>query len=593
MEIKIRDILLIMIVLLIVYLAIDFTGVFVNKHKISNVIKLNTEKKLQSGGCSSNIFCNPNTTPPQLCPGNISCPSNGCCPKGSPGGCSSNILCNPNSNPPQLCPGNITCPSNGCCPTGSPPAPVPTPPAPVPTPPPPAPVPTPTPPRPTPPAPVPTPPAPVPTPSPKSGQIPGEPCKSNPMSSDGKKLPPEMCKSGVACPPSNQCPPYTPADPSLPLSIAIQNSRNKPITVYIRSTSIPNSIKNYIEKNYKNNEITINDNVIIINNLQPGDNNKFVLSNNEQYLSGVIWTHFTDNKISNIEKGPVAGQVVSEFTINSSNVYYDISAVDGIDGGVKMKYNNNTETVCEPNKPTSDSIEILQEKFNGYNAVLSDKWTISGPGGNITHDPRNFTASHIILPTPEKGISNQDVENMIKNQNPKIPTGSNDLEKLGFIGTKSNIMNSDLQGCPGELANDAIGQHNCRTYYYHKYKDKNSYSSWLENDHCMGYTWAMDEFKCTDSGGICGVGGEGQMSIDEFKQNSSNLSEMLPASSCGYKSMTINGKNYWDGSARGCIDKTVGVSSGKSKQDTNPSPVRNGGTFNITFTNLDWLNPKN
>ena len=145
------------------------------------------------------------------------------------------------------------------------------------------------------------------------------------------------------------------------------------------------------------------------------------------------------------------------------------------------------------------------------------------------------------------------------------------LQRLGFaLGTNDTVKdivdNSNywVQGCPGGkngLADNITGEHNCRVYYYWKYQQENSFSSWLKSENCMGYTWAMDEFQCTGSPTgtmICGA------NVSKTNQNSDIPSIYqtdlwdywkckdtngvctkpfgIPASSCGYRSMRVTNK---------------------------------------------------
>ena len=125
----------------------------------------------------------------------------------------------------------------------------------------------------------------------------------------------------------------------------------------------------------------------------------------------------------------------------------------------------------------------------------------------------------------------------------------------------------------------------------------------------MGYTWAMDEFECTDTKDtVCGVRLSDnkknmtmptQEEMSNFKYSktwggssvggSNKLQSLLPASSCGYVGpgrktypQIIDTKTYWSNqNDTGCRDKTV------SGQVTNPSPIRQGGVITITIDDLD------
>jgi len=123
----------------------------------------------------------------------------------------------------------------------------------------------------------------------------------------------------------------------------------------------------------------------------------------------------------------------------------------------------------------------------------------------------------------------------------------------------------------------------------------------------MGYSWAMDEFKCIQNENpdiICGanvsstpidnIPSIGDKDLWEYwkcddKQNQCDKDVYkIPASSCGYNELTLptndgTKKTYWT-NIKGCQDKEI------NNQKTNPSPTRNGGTILVTFEDIEFLN---
>ena len=248
---------------------------------------------------------------------------------------------------------------------------------------------------------------------------------------------------------------------------------------------------------------------------------------------------------------------------------------------------------------------------------------------------------------------------------PKIYTNV-ELGNLGFVANNINELKVQwLNGCPGGKmkkdigslknsskgttikawmdankwgADSIIGQHNCRVFYYWKYQLKNeqTFESWLYDENCQAYTWAMDEYICKDSNKvlpnlekndysiICGVWTDSKNTSNKpsdiptikdmskftcgvysqdcntqytetkgprgknSKDYAGLYKSILPASSCGSK-MQKNKPIYlqsgstwntWWNINQGCGPKTVQGSP------TNPSPDRNGGIFHVEF--LEW-----
>ena len=448
-------------------------------------------------------------------------------------------------------------------------------------------------------------------------------------------------------------------------------------------------------------------------------------TNINKFESVIIWTYPVNGSATvdeyNPVNGPFAGNLIGEFSITDNNIYYDLSAVDGIDKGMTFQYidfdnNLNPNTKCLlTNKPPSilSDSKFMPKKLYGYSSILSDKWKLGGEEERSCNlhsrcdpdlnNPRQicpdksecpvYSASQCYIDTATSkrvcccggpatksetntavlniGLNESDINKWINDSNnPKIHQfksfkyNSNDSDKiisqnvnilrnLGFALPDPETKQSDakkslediiggidwFQGCPGGrtkstdgrqahnifsnnlqgLADNIIGQHNCRVYYYWKYKDPNSYSGWLKNSECMGYTWAMDEFECADentsstsshtsgespnylnsASGICGYLYDKSTpdipSIDDMFNNDWGCSSTsvcssdynLPATSCGQTTKTIplkdeTLKRYWE-NTKGCIEKEV------DGQKTNPSPTRNGGKIVITFHDLCWL----
>lgn len=257
--------------------------------------------------------------------------------------------------------------------------------------------------------------------------------------------------------------------------------------------------------------------------------------------SGACW--FQDaasNSRVSLAKGPRYMSLV-EFTIQESGkgqVYYDMSSVEGVSGGISMNYTDDygrTQTdVAVPGKFPGASLKVEPAPEVGFPTVLSDKNT-RGTCNCLYWDPNDA------------------------------------------------MCNSDacFAGCPGALVDNPCGQHRCRVFYAQLYQDPTSYCGWLYGEKAQTYCWAMDEWFCVDQ--TCGYG-----AADQPKQD---CSTPLPPGavantySCGH-GMDLPGAKpgsmLWT-AGDGCIDKKVeGV-------PTNPAPARSGGKIAISFEALPWL----
>jgi len=275
--------------------------------------------------------------------------------------------------------------------------------------------------------------------------------------------------------------------------------------------------------------------------LKRGESTTLYIAADGGWPSGACW--FQDsasNSIVSMAKGPQYMSEV-EFTIEKSGkgaVWYDMSSVEGVSGGITMNYTDNhgaTQTdVAVPGKFKGNALKVVPAPGIGFPTVLSDKNTLGACVCDVW-----------------------DVD--------------------------SKECNSDacFAGCPGSLVDNPCGQHRCRTFYAKKYKEASSYCGWLYDEKAQTYCWAMDEWQCTDE--TCGYGGEDEPKAD--------CSSKLPADaaantySCGHGTNLPSGnssKLFWTKEA-GCVDKMVkGV-------PTNPAPKRFGGRISISFENLPWL----
>ena len=154
--------------------------------------------------------------------------------------------------------------------------------------------------------------------------------------------------------------------------------------------------------------------------------------------------------------------------------------------------------------------------------------------------------------------------------------------------------NACYAGCPGSLADDPWGQHQCRKYYAKKYQNHGSYCKWLEDQGCQGYCWAMDEWVCLTPN--CGYNGPGQPAENDATIN--------------YMRSTGKPPNFWQGTMpqpamgggewwSGCNDQNGNANCGnKAKkimihghiQEIQPNKPRHGGEFLLKFVKLGWLN---
>lgn len=523
------------------------------------------------------------------------------------------------------------------------------------------------------------------------------------------------------------------------IDIELINYKQEPIYVYIRSQDSfkgnPGVNTNFINKNNASIITASGEDVYRIKlnafGTQNDTFNSSMISTTKpsstdiyNFKSVIIWTYPVNGKAIvdgyNPVNGPYAGNLIGEFSITDNNIYYDLSAVDGVDKGMTFQYidsdnkfNPNTKCLLLEEPPDNIKTKFMSKKLYGYSSILSDKWKLGGDEGNkscnehtrcnpqtktvqicpngsecpkysasecyIDHATGNqvcccggpATKSNTNTAVLNMGLIETDINKWIKDsKNPyftdsitfkysstdndnKISQNVNILRNLGFAlpnpaknlqdakkSLENIISGTDwFQGCPGGrtkstvgkfihnifsdrrvgLADNIVGQHNCRVYYYWKYIEPDSYSGWLKKSKCMGYTWAMDEFECVDentsststhtsgkppnylnsASGICGYLYDKSTpdipSIDDMFDNDwgcSNTSVCssdynLPATSCGQTTKTIplkdeSLKRYWE-KTKGCREKEV------AGQKTNPSPTRNGGKIVVTFHDLCWL----
>lgn len=275
--------------------------------------------------------------------------------------------------------------------------------------------------------------------------------------------------------------------------------------------------------------------------LKRGETFTLYLHPNGTWMAGACW--FQDeasNRAVSLAKGPRYMSLV-EFSIQESGkgqIYYDMSSVEGVSGGMSMNYTDDFGKVqtdsAVPGMFTGGTLAIVAAPEIGFPTVLSDKNT-RGTCQCIYWDPNS----------PE--------------------------------------CNSDacFAGCPGSLVDNPCGQHRCRAFYAKLYQDPTSYCGWLYTQQAQTYCWAMDEWMCVDE--TCGYGGFGQPTV--------NCTSPMPPDaaansySCGHGSNLPGGRQgqlYWT-TGGGCVDKFVkGV-------PTNPAPARSGGRISISFEVLPWL----
>lgn len=275
--------------------------------------------------------------------------------------------------------------------------------------------------------------------------------------------------------------------------------------------------------------------------LRRGEQTTLYIHPNGSWPSGACWFQDeTSNKRVSMAKGPQYMSEV-EFTIQQSGrgqVYYDMSSVEGVSGGITMNYTDDlgrTQTdVAVPGKFRGKKLKVLRAPGVGFPTVLSDKNTL-GACTCAAWDEGDAECNSAAC----------------------------------------------LAGCPGSLVENACGQHRCRVFYAEKYQDPMSYCGWLYEQKAQTYCWAMDEWRCTDLS--CGYGGPGQPE--------DNCSSPLPPDaaantySCGHGTRLpsgISGEFFWS-DGPGCVDKLVkGV-------PTNPAPARVGGRITMSFESLPWL----
>lgn len=262
---------------------------------------------------------------------------------------------------------------------------------------------------------------------------------------------------------------------------------------------------------------------------------------NGSWPSGACW--FQDaasNQRTSLAKGPRFMSQV-EFTIQpsgSGQIFYDLTSVEGVSGGVTMNY--------------TDDLGKLQ---------------------TCVAVPAKFSGSKLsVVPAPGIGF----------------PTVMSDKNTLGecnclYWNRDDPACNTDacLASCPGNLVDNACGQHRCRVFYSKQYEDSTSYCGWLFGQNAQTYCWAMDEWVCTDK--TCGYGAPDQPEADCTSPLPPNAA--ANTYSCGHGTEQPSGtpgQLFWT-SGPGCVDKFVqGV-------PTNPAPSRLGGRITLSFESLPWL----
>jgi hypothetical protein len=281
------------------------------------------------------------------------------------------------------------------------------------------------------------------------------------------------------------------------------------------------------------------------------------LKGNDLLISGIIW--YSPLNSDKIFLGGPEYISSAEFTIDKEKVWYDITAVEAMSAGIRMNYtpdninNLDNEVICKPNKPRNDFLNPEKNDYTlyvnnslGFNTILSDKWTAQKK-----------------------------------------------------INISNKYTDKTLAGCPAIVSDTIQGQHDCRRFYANSYEEdgsdgKNlSYCSWLKENNCQGYCWAMDEWQCNDKS--CGWGGDNQPSTadeiykkgkDDKGWSEDEMNKQSNIYSCGYWN-TNDGYDDrllgWWKNKPGCYNKKV------NDKSTLINPPRNGGKFEIEFIELDWL----
>lgn len=273
--------------------------------------------------------------------------------------------------------------------------------------------------------------------------------------------------------------------------------------------------------------------------LARGANRTVYLAADGTWTSGACWFQDVEsNKQMSVAKGPQYMSQI-EWTIQQSgqgNVWYDLSSVEGVSGGISMDYmdeDGNLQTaIAEPARFNGSVLRVESAPGIGFPTVFADKHHY-GACNCSTYSSTN-EACH---------------------------------------------ADSCLAGCPGSIVNDACGQHHCRKWYAERYASTSSYCGWLYGEGAQTYCWAMDEWVCTDV--TCGYGAAGQPAAD-----CSDLPQGAEPNtfSCGHGTNIkgSTGQTWWS-NGEGCSDKSVGG------VPTNPSPSRRGGVILVRFINLPWL----
>lgn len=261
-------------------------------------------------------------------------------------------------------------------------------------------------------------------------------------------------------------------------------------------------------------------------------------------------------------KGPAYISQVEFTALTKSNgvpiLSTDLTAVEGISYGVEMVYEDgkNVEQFnnkCIPNAPKLgwEAKVFKSPYYGGFNVVLADKHMHGNCGCHNYKGKPSY----------------------------KDPECDNA---------------SCYAGCPGSLADDPWGQHMCRVWYAEKYATTGSYCSWLEQEGCQGYCWAMDEWVCT--GTNCGYGGKKQPANNDDTIEYMRKSSKAPNNWQGTMPMKSNDGGLW---WPGCNDRDGGeycgneskkITIGGHQQEIQPNKPRYGGEFLLSFKKLEWLN---
>jgi len=306
-----------------------------------------------------------------------------------------------------------------------------------------------------------------------------------------------------------------------------------------------------------------NTGITLVFQIETNESTTIYMAGDAKVISGTCWLQTTEAfKKQSMGKGPAYISQVEFTALTKSNgvpiLSTDLTAVEGISYGVEMTYEDEKKVEqfnnkCVPNAPLKGwEAKIFNAPYyGGFNVVLADKHMHENCG---CHDYKG---------------------------KPSFKDPECDTE-------------SCYAGCPGALANDPWGQHMCRVWYAEKYSKKGSYCSWLQDEGCQGYCWAMDEWVCT--GTNCGYGAKNQPANDDDTIEYIRNSQKPPNNWQGTMPMKAkDGSEWWPG----CNDRDGGeycgniakkITIGGHEQEIQPNKPRYGGEFLLSFKRLEWLN---